>query len=286
MFGCYHPNIIGLDKQANFNHNYSKRLGDSMKYQIENFNGILDYRSRFHRSWNVGIHLHEYSEVLYCKEGQGTVLVNGCSVQLKAGQFVWLPPNYIHQYDFPDAELVCAVFSNDFVPLYFQASEGKHLVVSAIEAGNLSTILECLHTLKKEDALYISGCLNLICSEVMKRSEFSAAMQSDHVLFQKVITYLEEHCDEDITLAETARYFGYNEKYLSHTLHSLTGIHFRKLLSFYRVNHAKKLLLKSPELSVAQIAMKCGFSAINTFHRAFKDMTGMTPWEYRQKNRQ
>ena len=48
-----------------------------MEYQNENFNGEYDFRSRFHDGWQVKAHLHEYSELLYCENGNGTVTVNG-----------------------------------------------------------------------------------------------------------------------------------------------------------------------------------------------------------------
>ena len=42
----------------------------------------------------------------------------------------------------------------------------------------------------------------------------------DGVLLQRVVTYLSTHYTEDIKLCQLAKLFGYNEKYLSHTLHS------------------------------------------------------------------
>lgn len=256
-----------------------------MQYQNENFNGILDYRSRFHNDFLVGMHLHEYSEVLYCQNGEGTVTVNGKQIRLYRRQFVWLPPNYVHQFDFQNAEVICAVFSNDLIPLFFQQLAKKRLVVTALEAGELHPILAGLHQLKKENYVLISGYLNLIGAKVLAESQLEAATQSDFPLYQKVITYLAEHYTEDITLSTLAQLFGYNEKYLSHALHTLTGIHFRQFLTFYRVNHAKQLLQSQPDRSIAEIAMQSGFAAMNTFQRAFKDVCGITPSEYRKNIR-
>ena len=252
-----------------------------MKYQNENFNGIFDFRSNFHRSWWIELHLHEYSEILYCKKGEGDILINGRSIRLKSNEFIWIPPNYVHQYAFQDAELVCAVFSNDFIPLFFSALGEKRLVVSAIAADELSPILESLYLLKKEQRLKISGFLNLIAEKVIAFSEVKETNFTDGVLLQRVVTYLSTHYTEDIKLCQLAKLFGYNEKYLSHTLHSLTGVHFSQLLTFYRIEHAKNLLSRQPQKSIASAAMESGFCAINTFHRAFLKHMGMTPMQYR-----
>ena len=84
-----------------------------MKYQSENFNGSFDFRCRYHDGFLIEQHIHQYSEFLYCKEGQGEVTVNGSTSMLRSGELIWLPPNYVHQYNFADAKVICAVFSND-----------------------------------------------------------------------------------------------------------------------------------------------------------------------------
>ncbi len=253
-----------------------------MKYQIENFKGSYDFRSNIHHGWQMEAHLHEYSELLYCKRGAGDVYINGKQLRLCEGQLVWIPPNYIHQYVCPDAEVICAVFSNDMIPLFFEAVGDKRLTVTPTDMTPLSEILEGLHLLQKENRLRISGYLNLICDAVLSVAVLEAHCKNDGILYQKVISYISTHYTEDITLASLAKLFGYNEKYLSHALHTLTGMHFRQLLALYRVNRAKNLLRTARERSISDIAADCGFSAFNTFHRAFKEVTGMTPTVYRQ----
>ena len=257
-----------------------------MKYHSENFNGVLDFRSNFHKSWCVEMHLHEYSEILYCKTGEGSILINGQDIKLCAGQFVWIPPNYVHQLNFPEAEVICAVFSNDFIPLYFSIAGERRLIPSPIFARELSESLEGLYLLRKENQLKVSGTLNIIAQKVVEESGFEETVLMDGVLFQKVVTYISTHYTEEIRLSVLAKMFGYNEKYLSHALHSLTGIHFSKLLSFYRIEHAKELLKANTEKSIMTIALESGFSATNTFHRAFLSSVGMTPLQFRRAFRE
>ena len=254
-----------------------------MEYQNENFNGEYDFRSRYHRDWKMGANLHEYSELLYCKSGEVYAIVNGNKILLKEKQFIWIPPNYIHQYECEGSEVVCAVFSNDFIPLFFRAQEGRYFCVSALDSEETSVFLEGLYRLDKKDSCRISGYLNLICDKVLKNASFEAERHTDGILYQRVILYISEHYTDDIRLCDIARGFGYNEKYLSHALHELTGIHFRQLLNFYRIERAKKLLTEDKRNDVTEVAMKSGFGSINTFHRTFKESTGMTPNEYRRK---
>ena len=254
----------------------------SVKYQLENFNGSYDFRSNFHHGWYMEAHIHEYCELLYCQRGTAEVTVNGKQIHLPEKHLVWLPPNCVHQYRCENAEVVCAVFSHDFIPLYFAQVGQTRPVVTPVDVADMAPILEEFPSLCKEDRLRISGYLNLICARALEQAELEKAANLDGELYQKVVTYLSEHFREEISLEMLASTFGYNEKYLSHCLHALTGVHFSRLLALYRIEHAKKLLAE-PRANIAAVAMECGFAAINTFNRNFKSITGMTPSEYKKQ---
>lgn len=252
-----------------------------MKYQSENFNGCFDFKCRAHNGWIMESHLHEYSEFLYCKKGSTDIFVNGKHIHLSEKHLVWIPPNYIHQYKQTDANLICAVFSNDFIPLFSHLTKEKRLQVSAIDFVDTYNIFDVLHTISPDNLMLISGYLNLICAKVIEQSSFEPMKQLDGVLYQKVISYLSSHFKEEISLKHLAKKFGYNEKYLSHSLHELTGVHFSKLLALYRIEHARNMLIGKPDYTISEIALSSGFTALNTFNRVFKEITGVTPSQYK-----
>ena len=252
-----------------------------MKYKLENFHGSYDFRSNFHKNWYIEAHIHEYCELLYCQKGAAEVIVNGKQILLPEKHLIWIPPNCVHQYRCQGAEVVCAVFSHDFIPLYFVHVGAARPVVTPVDMTDMAHILEGFPRLDKEDRLIISGYLNLICARALAQAKLEKTENFDGLLYQKVISYLSEHFREEISLKSLAAAFGYNEKYLSHCLHALTGVHFTKLLALYRIEHARKLLT-DPRINVGSVAMECGFSAVNTFNRNFKIITGMTPSEYRK----
>lgn len=252
-----------------------------MKYQLENFSGSYDFRSNVHRDWVVEAHIHEYCELLYCQRGVANVTVNGKQILLPEKHLLWIPPNCIHQYRCMNADVICAVFSHDFIPLYFAQVGQARPSFFPIDVADMDSVLKSFPTIGKENRLLISGYLNLICARMLEKTELEAMDQLDGVLYQKVVTYLSAHFREDISLSSVAATFGYNAKYLSHSLHSLTGVHFSKLLALYRIEYAKKLL-SDHRANVGRIAMECGFAAVNTFNRNFKELVGMTPSEYKK----
>lgn len=253
-----------------------------MYYQNENFNGTYDFRCRFHNGYIMKSHIHEYCEILYCKNGICEILVNGKKICLKTGEFVFILPNYIHQYNCVNADVICAVFSNDFIPLFIKNIKEKRPIITNIESNELKNIFEQLPDINKNNSILITAYLNLICNKVLEQNNFEKTSITDGILYQKVISYVADNFKKDISLKQISKKFGYNEKYLSSSIHSLTEVHFSDFINMYRIEYSKELLIKCAELSIAEIAMESGFGAVNTFNRQFKKTMMMTPNEYRK----
>lgn len=83
-----------------------------------------------------------------------------------------------------------------------------------------------------------------------------------------------------LTLSDVAKEFGYSPNYLSTLIKKQTGNPFTYHVNNMRVEGAK-LLLKEQPLSLREIAYSCGFEDEKYFMRVFKNITGMTPSEYR-----
>jgi AraC-like DNA-binding protein len=60
---------------------------------------------------------------------------------------------------------------------------------------------------------------------------------------------------------------------------------FNNLLNSYRIDRAERIFNDSDShhLSIATIAYDCGFNSLGPFNRAFREYTGMTLREFRQK---
>ncbi|MBR2459086.1 MAG: helix-turn-helix domain-containing protein, partial [Bacteroidaceae bacterium] len=51
----------------------------------------------------------------------------------------------------------------------------------------------------------------------------------------------------------------------------------------YRIEYAKQLMVKNPEMKVGNVGTASGFSSEQTFFRIFKQATGQTPGDWRSK---
>lgn len=155
-------------------------------------------------------------------------------------------------------------------------------MITQFKSNELKNVFEVLPQIDHHNCILIMAYLNLICNKVIEQCRFEKNALTDRILYQKVISYVSENFTSDISLHQIARIFGYNRKYLSTVLHSLTGMHFSDFTAMYRVEYAKELLTKDSALSVTEISKKCGFTSTNTFNRQFKKLTAMTPTRYRK----
>ncbi|WP_223069790.1 helix-turn-helix domain-containing protein [Paenibacillus caui] len=104
--------------------------------------------------------------------------------------------------------------------------------------------------------------------------------ETDHPEINRIIRYLLEHFDEDISLQAMAQLVNMDENYLSGLFKKKTGHTFIGYLQQIRVNEAKVYLAET-NLTVAEIGERCGFANPSYFFRIFKRWTGVRPNEYR-----
>ncbi len=254
-------------------------------YQTENFGKHYEYRSNPHKNWIMPPHIHEFSEIAFTKSGTTTVILNGRKCLVPADHLIFILPNQIHEYtDETPSVMRCAVFSNDHIPIFFENIGAMQLKDPVVDMREHMPLLSALEATEPGDTLRLCGLLNLVCDILLKSTETVEKTNLRHSMFSDVINYVSANFREDITLQDVAKKLGYHEKYLSSALHSLTGMNFRAFLASYRINFAKHLLRSNlfGESRISDVALQCGFSSINSFNRAFSQMVGMTPREYKK----
>lgn len=60
---------------------------------------------------------------------------------------------------------------------------------------------------------------------------------------------------------------------------------FSRWIAHLRVEEAKQLMQEHPEYSNEAIARECGFNSRSYFQKVFRDLTGMTPFEYQSRSK-
>lgn len=100
-------------------------------------------------------------------------------------------------------------------------------------------------------------------------------------VIEQIITEIQEHYTENITLTELAKKYGISVGYLSSLIKENVGLSYSDYVTARRIQKAKELL-EDERLSMEQIAEQTGFRNHFYFIKVFKKHTGITPGQYRK----
>lgn len=89
---------------------------------------------------------------------------------------------------------------------------------------------------------------------------------------------------EPIGIDEMARHSGLSRSHFISLFHQETGTTPRRFIEDCRIGEATHLL-RTRNLSAAEVAFACGFSDPPRFSRVFKNRTGLSPSDLRRKER-
>lgn len=112
-----------------------------------------------------------------------------------------------------------------------------------------------------------------------------ATVDSAVVLLKKAMEEDHLYLNAALTVNVVAQHTGLAPKTISAVLNQHLHKNFNEYVNSYRVNLFKEKLLQADadQLTFAGIAYDCGFSSTATFQRVFKQLTGMSPTEFRKK---
>lgn len=103
-------------------------------------------------------------------------------------------------------------------------------------------------------------------------------------IIDQIMLYVEENLEKKITLKEVAAHFDFTPNYLGFLFKEETGVPFSDYVNERKTNCVCELL-KDPSLKIYEIAERMGYKNIIYFNRQFKQLIGMSPGEFRKKNK-
>lgn len=136
----------------------------------------------------------------------------------------------------------------------------------------------CLYTESVATALAIRLAKNHTVRHASSKTYKDGLSQQQ---LQQVTDYIHDHLDQDIKLAHLAQLVGLSQYYLCHLFKQSMGIAPHQYVIQQRVERAK-WLLQHRDMSIAEIAARCGFASQSHLNRHFGRLVGVTPKAARQ----
>jgi len=107
----------------------------------------------------------------------------------------------------------------------------------------------------------------------------------DFETYHKTIVDQELFTIRDLTLTELSRILGTSNRCLSNKIKASTTKSFYGYINSLRVDKVKELIHKDGDkYTLFALAERSGFNSKSSFHSIFKELTGMTPNEYKRLN--
>lgn len=164
--------------------------------------------------------------------------------------------------------------------LYLLVREKIYHLYNTIEIPFLSNA-QIIHSI--EHAYYLYEIINLMKEQFFMMIRSIGNTSSENII-DNIMHYIKHNYMNNIKLETIAPLFGYNSSYLGKIFNKKTGISFNSYVDNIRIEQSK-YLLEHKALKVYEIAEKVGYQNVDYFHMKFKKHTGMSPAEYRKKNR-
>lgn len=245
---------------------------------------------------------HDYFEIYYLVSGHRYYYIENKRYSLQRGSILFIDRNEIHKSvdsGAPNHERFVIYFTNQFLSrfrdeqlqllLSLFKSENKKVQFSLREQSYIERLLfQMQQEFKKEDGLgrelfFESLLVQLLLFAARKREVEQPDNQKDPMnsRMRDIIDFCNRNFREDLHLDELAERFHLSPFYLSRLFKRTTGFTFKEYINTLRIREAERLL-RETELKVIDISAHVGFANVSHFNRKFKQVTRMSPKEFKQ----
>lgn len=258
-------------------------------------------------------HFHDFIELVFIINGQGTQVLEGNEYQVSAGDVFVLQGNQRHYFkDVGSVEMVNLmfdVFNNpDLISNKIKQLQGykalfilepqfrtnykfkNMLRLTRDELANIELILNTMfleQDQKKEgyEIILVNRLEELIVLLSRHYSNIKTTKAKALVRIGKVIDFLENNYAENIFIDDLSELANMSKRNFMRIFQGAVGLSPINYLKQIRLQKARFLLRESNH-QVADISMMCGFTDSNYFIKCFRHAYGTTPHKFRARFQQ
>jgi AraC-like DNA-binding protein len=233
-------------------------------------------------AWHISEQEVTAWNLTYVIKGNARYTIDGSDYMLSPGDLLCLPAGAVRQaVTWPGHLMHC--FSVDFSindfkgrPAYLPFPVLSHLGIKEDIIRYFHEL--CFSWLEKQPgcAVTTAGHLMLILSRFYELIVCKADLVSADSRINKMISYINSHYSEKITLKKMTDMVGLNPHYLGTLFKNEVGYTFNQYLVRTRIKHAENML-QNGEFAVQEAAEITGFSDAFYFYKKFKAIMGFPP---------
>lgn len=260
---------------------------------------------RIKDAFDFPVHFHPEYELNFIQNGKGLRRIIGDSMEeIGDIELVLVGPNLEHGWELHNCrnenirEITVQFHQNLFDERLLARrmmkpikdlleSSGQGIVFSEEVSESVKPrIMKLSKLVNVEYFLELIGILQeLAVSEQQRALSSCVPRKSDIANWDKtkiISEYVQENYQKKISLAEVAKLMNMSPVSFNRFIKKRTGKTLTHYVNDVRIGYAAKCLLEQ-DLTIAEIAFKCGFNNIANFNRIFKKSKNCTPSQYRQE---
>lgn len=282
----------------------SQRFDPRQTMHSNNFE-IFHYKEP--RPGNVEVHHHDFYEVYFFLGGAVQYWVDGKTFRLEPGDLLLINPMELHRpIVAPDSKTYERIvlwinkeylekLSQNSIDLTrcFDTTLPTHTNLIHPKTVQRTALTTRLTELVQESygndlgsELYAHGLFLQFMVEVnrlaLSAKKPGASKEEASTLVSQVLSYINEHFSEELSLENIARKFYISKYHLSHAFSSEVGVSIYRYIILKRLTSACQMLLDGK--SAKEVCVGCGFSDYTSFFRAFKNEYGVSPRDFASGN--
>lgn len=246
-------------------------------------------------------HFHSFYKLLIFLNGDVNYYIEGKNYMLLPNDIILVKPGDIHKPIVNSSEpyeRIIIYLSDNFFAKYKTDKFDLSLCFKFTHKNNTNLLrsknalhyISIIPTLKKSfsdkdyaSELYQKSILIQLLIQinraVLSNDEFMPETSTQNKIITSTLKYINTHIEEKISIDKISQALFLNRSYIMHLFKSETGMTIFEYIKEKRLFHAKTLM--SSELSLTEIAYKCGYNTYSSFYRDFSAKFGISP--YRMK---
>lgn len=231
-------------------------------------------------------HFHQAIEILGVIKGHLDIILNGEAHRLHAGEIAVIPSFHVHTFHCSeDNEDYVLTISHSMLQQFnnHYSNDFDFFLPKGPYTERLFEVFDIIERFWEDSNHFIRyGLLNFFLGLLAKAYPPTRKSDQKSFFFASVLSYIDEHLFEDLSLETLAAHFGYSKNYFSAMFNRVMGIHLKDYVNRQRLQKARERLERSDRReTVLKIASDCGFNSLNTFYRALRkydtSSANMTP---------
>ena len=253
-----------------------------------------------HPKYEMAYHWHSEFEIIRITKGSLNITLNNREFEANAGEVIFVNSETVHGAMPNNCTYECVVFARELLLvddktcgnfisdlLDFVVVVNDHLKV---EDGEIIEKVNLLFDIMNNNGCYyeVVGALYSVMGAIIRHKHFKYASGLDDAntvgnpKLKKVLSYIRQSYDAQISLEQMSAVVGMSPKYFCYFFKEMTKKSPVSYLNAYRIERAARKLM-STDISVTDIAYSCGFNDLSYFIKTFKKIKGVTPNSFRKK---